>query len=255
MDVVTHDPDIVPWPTDEEDAWDVSAENSPAEEVTLARLSSAFAELTEGDDESLAEPVAAGSPETGQTEEAEASDLVAEDLGEVNPRGILESLLFVGAPDNRPLLVDEVVDLVRGMTSDEVHALVASMNAEYLATGCPYEIVSDGAGYRLALRPALNAVRDRFYGRLRETRLSQAAVEVLALVAYHEPLTAAKLNELRGSPSGAVLSQLVRRQLLRLEKGPGKGAAVHYFTTPRFLELFGLESLADLPRSQDMDQL
>lgn len=252
---MTPDPDIVPWPTDE-DAWDVSAEPSPAEEVTLARLSSAFADLTEGaDEDQAAEPAPAAPDEAQGSLDQDADDLVADDQGEVNPRGILEALLFVGAPDNRPLLVDEVTALIRGVTSDEVHALVESLNSDYLAAGCPYQIIADGPGYRLALRPALDAVRDRFYGRLRETRLSQAAVEVLALVAYHEPLTATKLNELRGAPSGAVLSQLVRRQLLRLEKGPGKGAAVHYFTTPRFLELFGLESLADLPRSQDMDQL
>jgi segregation and condensation protein B len=178
---------------------------------------------------------------------------VAEDRGEVSPRGILEAMLFVGSPDNQPLTGEEVARLIRGVEPDEVDRLVTEMNAQYAELGCPYEIASEGLGYRLVLKPAFHVVRDKFYGRLRETRLSQAAVEVLAVVAYHEPLTVQQVNELRGSASGAVLSQLVRRQLLRLDRGD-KTQPPRYSTTRRFLDLFGLESLGDLPRSQDVDQ-
>jgi len=73
----------------------------------------------------------------------------------------------------------------------------------------------------------------------------------LALVAYHEPLTRDEVGRLRNTPSGAVLSQLVRRQLLRQERSEAAPRVVRYRTTQRFLDLFGLESLADLPQSQD----
>jgi segregation and condensation protein B len=76
-------------------------------------------------------------------------------------------------------------------------------------------------------------------------------VEVLSLVAYREPLTVEEVNRLRGVPSGNILRHLVQRRLLRLERGQSKPRKSQYFTTDRFLEVFGLSSLNDLPRSDD----
>ncbi len=97
-------------------------------------------------------------------------------------------------------------------------------------------------------------MRDKFYGKARQARLSQAAIEVLSLVAYNEPLTADEVNQLRGTPSGPILAQLVRRQLLRIEAPAGRGERRQFLTTTRFLELFGLASLADLPSSPDLER-
>ena len=88
----------------------------------------------------------------------------------------------------------------------------------------------------------------------REARLSQAAIEVLALVAYNESLSSEEISRIRGRASGAILAQLVRRQLLKVERSPQRPRLARYSTTPRFLELFRLESLADLPRSEEIEQ-
>ena len=74
------------------------------------------------------------------------------------------------------------------------------------------------------------------------------------MVAYRQPMTRAEVNELRGKPSGAVLSQLVRRELLRLERPEDQPRNPHYYTTARFLELFGLSSIEELPQSQEFDR-
>ena len=100
------------------------------------------------------------------------------------------------------------------------------------------------------------ALRERFYGRIRRARLSQSAIDVLALVAYNQPITKRDIEEMRQRPSGGVLSQLVRRGLLRIERVEEenkKRRQTLYWTTDRFLELFGLDSIDDLPRSQEMD--
>ncbi len=138
------------------------------------------------------------------------------------------------------------------MRPAEIDALVRQLNADYQARRCPYTIASEGAGYRLRLGEQYARLRDKFYGKTRQARLSQAAIEVLSLVAYSEPLSADEVSQLRGTPSGPVLAQLVRRQLLRVESGTGKRRK--YATTSRFLELFALDSLADLPSSQDLDR-
>jgi segregation and condensation protein B len=173
---------------------------------------------------------------------------------EINPRSILEAMLFVGTPDNRPLSAQQIAGLMRGVRPAEIDELVTDLNAAYSATGRPYRIVGEGAGYRLALAPEFEPIRDKFYGRIKQVRLSPAAIEVLAVVAYNEPLTADEVNRLRGTSSGPILTQLVRRQLLRIERAAGEPRAPHYFTTERFLKLFGVQSLAELPRSMDLER-
>jgi segregation and condensation protein B len=143
---------------------------------------------------------------------------------------------------------------MRGVETEEIDALVAQLNGEYDEDGCPYAIVSDSGGYRLALRSEFGRIRDKFYGRVREARLSQAAVEVLSLVAYNQPQTSEEINQQRGSSSGAILSQLVRRQLLRVERPETKPRKPRYYTTERFLKLFNLASLDELPRSEDLSK-
>jgi segregation and condensation protein B len=174
-----------------------------------------------------------------------------EDTCPISPRTILEAMLFVGNRENRPLTPGHAAELMRDVDPDEIPKLVDELNERYEARGVPYQVASDGDGYRMTLRRELHGLRNRFYGRIRETRLSQAAIDVLALVAYQQPITAEKIGRLRGKPSNHVLAHLVRRGLLRVERPDTKKRTPHYRTTERFLKLFNLEALDDLPRSQD----
>jgi segregation and condensation protein B len=74
------------------------------------------------------------------------------------------------------------------------------------------------------------------------------------MVAYNQPLAAEEVGRLRGKPSGHLLSQLVRRDLLRVERTDEKPRKSLYYTTPRFLEFFHIDSLEDLPRGQELDR-
>jgi segregation and condensation protein B len=234
-----------------------SFESPPSDEgVSLDELSEAFAGmLRSGDDPYAPLPAPAEGPDVS----AETAELLAavapedEEPFDVTPRAILEAALFVGRPDNAPLTAAEVAGLMRGVREDEIDELVRELNERYAASLCPYEIVSDGPGYRLVLREEYRELRERVGSRMREARLSQAAIDVLAIVAYNQPLTAADVSRLRGKPSGAVLRQLVRRELLRVDRDAGSAFSAKYLTTDRFLGLFSLESLADLPRQQDTE--
>jgi segregation and condensation protein B len=157
-------------------------------------------------------------------------------------------------PDNQPLSALHIAGLMRGVRPAEIDELAADLNAAYYASGRPYRILSEGAGYRLALATGFESVRDKFYGRIKEARLSPAAIEVLAVVAYNEPLTVDAINQLRGRTSGAILSQLVRRELLRIQRSVDEPRTPRYLTTDRFLRLIGVESLADLPRNMDLER-
>lgn len=169
----------------------------------------------------------------------------------IGPLSVLEAMLFVGNRDNQPLSACQAAELLRGVEAEEIPDLVRQLNARYAASGCPYEIVAVRGGYRMALRAEFGRLRRRFDARQRRARLSQAAVDVLAIVAYKQPVTAEQVSQLRGKPSGHILAQLVHRGLLQIErKGDGRRVA-HYRTTERFLRMFGLASLDELPRSEE----
>jgi segregation and condensation protein B len=174
------------------------------------------------------------------------------DAEEITPGKVLEAILFVGRPDNQPLESQAVAAIMGSISPAEVESLVAELNAEYAANGCPYTIASEGPGFRLVLRGEFSAVRDRYQRRIRAARLSPAAIEVLAMVAYRGPLAADDISRLRGTPSGHILRQLVQRQLLRIERPDEKPRKVLYHTTERFLAVFGLASLGDLPKSEEV---
>ena len=167
---------------------------------------------------------------------------------EITPRSILEAILFVGHPLNDPLTSQQIAGLMRGVRAEEIDELIHELNQAYQAGGAPYLIRSSGAGYLLELRDEFAPLRDRFYGRIKEARLTQSAIEVLAIIAYNQPISLPEIDRIRGRVSSTVVSQLVRRDLLAYERAAEKGAKPIYRTTDRFLDLYGLESLEDLPQ-------
>jgi segregation and condensation protein B len=167
---------------------------------------------------------------------------------------IVEALLFVGGA---PLSIVRACETVRDLTPEQFTDAVATLNREYRQQGRPYRIAQRDKGYELALRPVFRAVRDRILGRgaagAREAKLSQPAQDTLALVAYRQPVTRQEVDSLRGADSLALLRQLVRLGLISVQGG--SGVETCYGTTSRFLTLFGLRSLDDLPRTQDLQRM
>lgn len=166
---------------------------------------------------------------------------------------ILEAILFVGGA---PLTYERAKGLVRGLTAEQFDESLEQLQRAYRRQNRPYHIENKGQGFLMTLKPRFQAVQSRLLGGLREARLSSAAVDTLALVAYRQPTTKGEVDALRGAESGAVLRQLIRRGLVQvLQRGDGGERETTYGTTPRFLELFGLQSLEDLPRTQDLQQI
>jgi segregation and condensation protein B len=226
-------------------------------DASLEQLSAAFAEMLgprDAPDAKAATDEAADEPQISAFDLPEAETESDDDVYcPINSRTILEAVLFVGRPDNSPLTSEEIAAVMRGVRPGEIDQLVEQLNDKYDAARRPYRILSEGPGYRLALRAEYDAVREKFAGRLREARLSQAAIDVLSIVAYHPGVTAEEVTRLRGKPSGPILTQLVRRQLLRIERPEGKARPLQYHTTDRFLELFNLAGLGELPQQEDVD--
>jgi segregation and condensation protein B len=242
-------------PTD--DALGLDGFVQPSDEgLSLDELGQAYASLlAKGGDPYELQPKADACLPAIESEHAEAVVAANDEAGfEITPRSIVEAILFVGHPTGEPLTSERLAALMRGVRPAEIDDLVRDLNTEYETIGAPYSIVSVGPGHQLAPRPEFGSLRDAFYGRIREARLSQAAIDILAIVAYHQPVAAAEIERLRGKPSGQVLGQLVRRDLISLHRPAEAKSKPVYQTTRRFLDLFGLTDLSELPQSKDIDR-
>ena len=213
---------------------------------SLHSLSAAFARLT-----GASRP---GSPSDGaETSEKSAAASESVDNEALLPRMIVEGMLFVGHADGRPLTSREMAVHIRDVSPREIETLIDELNTLYQQTGTSYRIASEGQGFRFVLDDKCDGVRQRFFGRVREAKLTPTAIEVLSVVAYRQPIHAEDVTRLRGGRSHALLNQLVRRGLLRLERPHNSPRKPLYHTTDRFNALFHISSPRDLPCSEDLD--
>jgi segregation and condensation protein B len=168
-----------------------------------------------------------------------------------DPQGLLEAILFSGGSQ---ITVKQLIELTR-LDDDRIVQTIARLNQRYFHQARPYEIRRSGEAYQMILRPQFARIARRLMGRSREVRLSVAAIEVLALVAYLQPTTLRSIDAQRGVDSGPIVRQLRRRNLIELAAPPeGEDRSEHFRTTKRFLQLFQLASLDDLPRVQDLEK-
>jgi segregation and condensation protein B len=230
-------------------------------ELSLDDLGAAYARAAaEHDPEAFApadsddEPPSEGKQNADSAAEDSATDGQLFDSEVVTPEAIIEAALFVGHPDNDPFSEQRLASLIRDFTPEEVVEAIERLNQSYREADQGIRIVRDERGYRMTVAPEVESVRRSFLGKVREARLTQSAIEVLSLVAYQPGIDVQSVQDQRGRESGALLNQLVRRQLLQIERvkpETGGRAVAHYYPTERFLVLFGINSLEDLPQVEE----
>lgn len=165
---------------------------------------------------------------------------------------IAEAMLFAGGP---PLTAEKFAVATR-VPVEALHQAVAELNKKYRNQNRPYSVQPRDGGYVLAVKPMYRGMREKLFGGPREARLSQQALDVLSVVAYRQPIDKAEIDTIRGLDSGSTLRQLVRLGLMAVvQRGDADHPDVRYGTTNRFLEIFSLSSLDDLPRLGDAQQL
>ena len=167
-------------------------------------------------------------------------------------RRIVEAVIL-GSPE--PVSAARLGHLVPGGNAALVRKLVEELNAGYAEHGHAFEIVSVGGGYQVRTLPEFAEYLQRLAS-TRPLRLSRAALETLAVVAYRQPVTRGEVEQVRGVEAGAVLKSLLDRRLVRLaghREVPGR--PLLYGTTRRFLEVFGIDSLEDLPSLRSIEEL
>lgn len=169
-------------------------------------------------------------------------------LGPSSIKGALEALLLVSSDPVSASALAASLDVAPG----EVASLLAELQVEYEEANRGFQLREVAGGWRLFTHPAFHDQVEAFVLSWDTQKLSQAALETLAVIAYHQPVTREAVKGIRGVNSDGVISSLADKGLIReMGRDPQRGQAILYGTTAAFLEKFGLRSVRDLP---DLEQ-
>ncbi len=163
---------------------------------------------------------------------------------------LLEAALFASA---RPIPVDELATLDTEASPAAVAAALEELREHYDVDGHGVELAELGGGWQILTRAEYTEAIERAQLAARPQRLSAAALETLAIIAYRQPIGRAEIEEIRGVGAGAILKSLNERELVEVvARGEGIGRPLLYGTTPGFLEQFALRHLEELPRADEL---
>jgi len=150
-------------------------------------------------------------------------------------------------------MLDELAVLDGEATEDDWRRALGELRDHYQQEGHGIELAEIAGGWQITTLPMFAEAIERAAFGARPARLSAAALEVLAIVAYRQPVGRAEIEDIRGVSCGGVLRMLLERGLLDVAgRAEGLGRPLLYATTPEFLELLGLADLTDLPRTEEL---
>lgn len=165
-------------------------------------------------------------------------------------RPALEALLF---SSSRPIRVVDLSEILEA-TPEAVAAALASLAEEADSPARGVRLESVAGGWRYVTRPEFDSLLRKFHEVTERSRLSLAALETLAIIAYRQPITMPEIQEIRGVNSSSVLTTLLEKKLVSTAgRKPVVGTPFLYRTTRDFLVRFGLNELDDLPKPEELD--
>lgn len=166
------------------------------------------------------------------------------------PRQVLEALLFAA---DAPLPLDRLREAAGIEDPKAARELLDGLRAEYESGGRAFALEEVAGGWQVLTRAAYAPWIARLHRRPERARLTQAALETLAVVAYRQPVLRTDVERVRGVACGDTLRALMERDLVRVAgRAEEPGSPLLYGTTPRFLAEFGLRGLKDLPTAKDL---
>lgn len=163
---------------------------------------------------------------------------------------IIEAVLFAS---EAPLTAGEIARASGDLSPKDVEEAINELRLEYESRERSFQIYPLGDGYQILTRPEYAPYLERLDSVTRTSRLSRAALETMAIIAYRQPVSRVEVEELRGVNVAGVLRSLQERGLIDVVgRAEGLGRPLLYGTTRKFLDHFGLQSLEDLPRPEEL---
>lgn len=168
-----------------------------------------------------------------------------------NEMAIVEAILLL---ENEPVDIEKIVK-VSGLSPNVIPEVLDRLKERYAGDGCGFELSEYSGSYLLVPKQYLQELLRDHYGKKQDNKLSRAALETLAIIAYTQPVTRAEVENIRGVSADSMIRMLLKLNLIK-ETGkkdvPGK--PVQYGTTKEFLNYFRLKSIADLPKLDETER-
>ncbi|NIA07359.1 MAG: SMC-Scp complex subunit ScpB [Actinobacteria bacterium] len=183
-------------------------------------------------------------------EQAELEQKPQDEQQQLTLQSVVEAILFAS---DEPLEASKIAKVAGAGDARQVRKLVQELNAEYSRRGAAYRIEELAGGYVMLTLPEYNSWLKQLLQTRQESKLSQAALETLAIVAYKQPVMRVTVEALRGVAAGEMIRNLMEKGLVKIAgRAEELGRPLLYGTTRKFLEVFGLNSLQDLPKVEEL---
>jgi segregation and condensation protein B len=184
--------------------------------------------------------------------EAAADEAGGDEAGEsapIDPR-VLEAILF---STHHPLTGQRIGELLGVTGQKAIRAAVQDLNKQYEDSGRTFRVEQVAGGYQLLSLPEYGDILKRLLAKESDAKLTKAALETLAIVAYKQPILRADVEAIRGVACGETIRSLMEKHLVNIAgRAEEPGRPILYGTTKRFLQLFGLNNLKDLPQGEEL---
>lgn len=168
-------------------------------------------------------------------------------------QSVIESLILA-SPE--PLPAKKIADQIDEMTPSKVAKAVADINTRYAETETSFRIREIAGGYQFYILQEFTGYVQEMFSRTRKMRLTKAALETLAIVAYKQPVTKSEIELIRGVASDGVLHNLLEKNMLTIKgRADTVGKPLQYGTTDEFLKFFGLNKVDDLPKMSEIEEM
>ena len=179
----------------------------------------------------------------------DSSDAASDDQVDV---GLLEALLL---STHHPLTAGRLAEVIGLKSTKAVRGGIKSLNQQYEEAGRSFRIEQVAGGYQILTLPKFGDLLKRLHQKDVDARLSKAALETLSIIAYKQPILRADVEAIRGVACGETIRSLMEKHLVKIAgRAEEPGRPILYGTTKRFLELFGLNTLRDLPQPEALQQ-
>ena len=166
--------------------------------------------------------------------------------------GLLEAMLL---STHHPLTAGRLAEVMGLRVTKAVRGTIKLLNQQYEEAGRSFRIEQVAGGYQILTLPVYGEPLKKLHQKEADAKLTKAALETLAIVAYKQPVLRADVEAVRGCACGETIRSLMEKHLVKIAgRAEEPGRPILYGTTKRFLELFGLNSIKDLPQSETLPQ-
>ncbi|MDZ7332682.1 MAG: SMC-Scp complex subunit ScpB [candidate division KSB1 bacterium] len=166
---------------------------------------------------------------------------------------IVEALIFAS---DTPITEQRIKSVISELETTDIETIVAQLNEEYDQHGHAFKIARLAGGYQFITRSDYAQYIKQYYKGRTRSKLSRAALETLAIIAFKQPISRPEIDAIRGVNSDGVVKNLLERNLIYISgRSDQIGHALLYSTTQEFLQYFGINSIADLPRPKEIEEL